>query len=131
MPMRAPGDAIILASLPVNEQLPATREFDLEEPLYDAEELLGVVLLTRKHPTTCSRSSHASPTDPLSWPSRTTFEIARRCAANVSIHWHRCGLMGKYGRDHPPGGRHKARSLFILCDHKATSVLFPATTPPA
>lgn len=112
----------IVAKLPWNEQLPARTAATFAEPLYDSEELLGVVPCDPKRPYDC-REIIARVVDgsdyldfKYEWDSQTVCGWAR-------IHGHAIGIIGNNGPITPAGAA-KAAQFIQLCDQSRTPLLF-------
>lgn len=112
----------IVAKLPWNEQLPARTAATFSEPLYDNEELLGVVPCDPKRPYDC-REIIARVVDgsdyldfKYEWDSQTVCGWAR-------IHGHAIGIIGNNGPITPAGAA-KAAQFIQLCDQSRTPLLF-------
>jgi geranyl-CoA carboxylase beta subunit len=112
----------IVGKLPWNEQLPARTAATFTEPLYDREELLGVVPCDPKRPYDC-REIIARVVDgsdyldfKYEWDSQTVCGWAR-------IHGHAIGIIGNNGPITPAGAA-KAAQFIQLCDQSRTPLLF-------
>ncbi|MEZ5507144.1 MAG: acyl-CoA carboxylase subunit beta [Gammaproteobacteria bacterium] len=112
----------IVGKLPWNEQLPASTSATFSEPLYDREELLGVVPCDPKRPYDC-REIIARVVDgsdyldfKFEWDSQTVCGWAR-------IHGHAIGIIGNNGPITPAGAA-KAAQFIQLCDQSSTPLLF-------
>lgn len=112
----------IVAKLPWNEQLPARTAATFSEPLYDREELLGVVPCDPKRPYDCREiiARVVDSSDYLDfkyeWDSQTVCGWAR-------IHGHAIGIIGNNGPITPAGAA-KAAQFIQLCDQSRTPLLF-------
>lgn len=112
----------IVGKLPWNEQLPAHTAASFSEPLYDREELLGIVPCDPKRPYDCREiiARIVDGSDYLDfkyeWDSQTICGWAR-------IHGHAIGIIGNNGPITPAGAA-KAAQFIQLCDQSRTPLLF-------
>ncbi|MFO7704325.1 MAG: geranyl-CoA carboxylase subunit beta [Halopseudomonas sp.] len=112
----------ILASLPWNERLPVAPEKTWQEPLYAADELLGVVPADPKTPYDV-REIIARIADGSAFLAfKHDFDSQTVCG-HLSIHGQRCGLIGNNGPITPQGAT-KAAQFIQLCDQSNTPLLF-------
>jgi geranyl-CoA carboxylase beta subunit len=112
----------IMNQMPWNEQLPMSRPLQWEEPLYPAEELLGVVPSDSKRPydvrEIIARIADAS--DFVDF--KPEFDNQTVCGF-LKIQGHACGIIGNNGPITPAGAA-KATQFIQLCDQTNTSLLF-------
>ena len=112
----------VMDQLPWNEQLPPTRSLQWEEPLYPAEELLGLVPSDSKRPydvrEIIARISDGS--DFVDF--KPEFDNQTVCGF-LKIQGHACGIIGNNGPITPAGAA-KATQFIQLCDQTNTSLLF-------
>ncbi|MFN3579474.1 MAG: geranyl-CoA carboxylase subunit beta [Pseudomonas sp.] len=113
----------ILASLPWNDALtspPAQRTY--EEPLYPAEELLGVVPADAKTPYDVREIIARIADGSVFLDFKDAFDSHTVCG-HLSLYGHRCGLIGNNGPITPQGAA-KAAQFIQLCDQSNTPLLF-------
>ncbi len=112
----------IMMHLPWNEQLPGVADLSWEEPLYPAEELLGIVPAESKQPydvrEIIARIADAS--DFVDF--KPEFDQQTVCGF-LKIQGHACGLIGNNGPITPAGAA-KATQFIQLCDQSNISLLF-------
>ncbi len=112
----------IMMHLPWNEQLPGLADLSWEEPLYPAEELLGIVPAESKQPydvrEIIARIADAS--DFVDF--KPEFDQQTVCGF-LKIQGHACGLIGNNGPITPAGAA-KATQFIQLCDQSNISLLF-------
>ena len=112
----------IVRKLPWNDQLPFIPPKTFAEPLYDKEELLGVVPSDAKRPYDCREiiARIADGSDYLDfkydWDQQTVCGWAK-------IHGHSIGIIGNNGPITPQGAN-KAAQFIQLCDQSNTALLF-------
>lgn len=112
----------IMGHLPWNSQLPAQPAFQWEEPLYPAEELLGVVPSESKQPYDVREiiARIADGSDFVDF--KPEFDNQTVCGF-LKIQGHACGLIGNNGPITPAGAA-KATQFIQLCDQSNISLLF-------
>lgn len=112
----------ILRKLPWNEQLPPATSMPYDEPLYDREELLGVVPADAKRPYDCREiiARIVDGSDYLDfkydWDQQTVCGWAR-------IHGHSIGIIGNNGPI-TAAGASKTAQFIQLCDQNQIPLLF-------
>jgi geranyl-CoA carboxylase beta subunit len=112
----------ILAMLPWNAQLPAREKRTWREPLYPAEELLGVVPFDAKKPYDVREivARIADGSEFLTF--KQEFDSQTVCG-HLQIEGQRCGLIGNNGPITPQGAA-KAAQFIQLCEQSNTPILF-------
>ncbi|MFC5696294.1 geranyl-CoA carboxylase subunit beta [Pseudomonas sp. GCM10022186] len=112
----------ILAMLPWNAQLPAQRKADWREPLYSAEELLGVVPADPKKPYDVREiiARIADGSEFLDF--KNEFDNQTVCG-HLRIEGRPCGLIGNNGPITPQGAA-KAAQFIQLCEQANVPLLF-------
>lgn len=112
----------IMASLPWNEQLPPLPQRDWKEPLYSAEELLGVVPADTRRPydvrEILARIADAS--EFLDF--KPEYDHQTVCGF-IKIHGYSCGIIGNNGPITSAGAT-KAAQFIQLCEQSGTALLF-------
>ncbi|WP_010488797.1 geranyl-CoA carboxylase subunit beta [Pseudomonas sp. S9] len=112
----------IVSVLPWNAQLPARQAPSYRQPLYEAQELLGVVPADPKKPYDVREiiARIADGSEFLDFKSE--FDQQTVCG-HLSIEGHRCGLIGNNGPITPQGAA-KAAQFIQLCEQSNTPILF-------
>lgn len=112
----------ILALLPWNAQLPARSQRTWREPLYPAEELLGLVPADPKKPYDVREiiARIADGSEFLDF--KNEFDSQTVCG-HLAIEGQPCGLIGNNGPITPKGAA-KAAQFIQLCDQSNTPILF-------
>ncbi|WP_431495319.1 geranyl-CoA carboxylase subunit beta [Pseudomonas brassicacearum] len=112
----------ILSLLPWNAQLPPQPERTWKEPLYPADELLGLVPDDPKKPYDVQEiiARIADGSNFLAFKSE--FDAQTICG-HLHIRGHACGLIGNNGPITPQGAS-KAAQFIQLCDQSRTPLLF-------
>lgn len=112
----------ILSLLPWNAQLPPQPERSWTEPLYPADELLGLVPDDPKTPYDVQEiiARIADGSNFLAFKSE--FDAQTICG-HLHIRGHACGLIGNNGPITPQGAS-KAAQFIQLCDQSRTPLLF-------
>ena len=112
----------ILSLLPWNAQLPPQPERTWKEPLYTADELLGLVPDDPKKPYDVQEiiARIADGSNFLAFKSE--FDAQTICG-HLHIRGHACGLIGNNGPITPQGAS-KAAQFIQLCDQSRTPLLF-------
>lgn len=112
----------IMNQIPWNEQLPLSRSLQWEEPLYPAEELLGLVPSDSKRPYDVREiiARIADGSDFVDF--KPEFDNQTVCGF-LKIQGHACGIIGNNGPITPAGAA-KATQFIQLCDQTNTSLLF-------
>ncbi|SNS86438.1 geranyl-CoA carboxylase subunit beta [Pseudomonas segetis] len=112
----------IVSVLPWNAQLPARQAPSYRQPLYEAQELLGVVPADPKKPYDVREiiARIADGSEFLDF--KNEFDQQTVCG-HLSIEGHRCGLIGNNGPITPQGAA-KAAQFIQLCEQSNTPILF-------
>ncbi|WP_047226406.1 geranyl-CoA carboxylase subunit beta [Pseudomonas brassicacearum] len=112
----------IVSLLPWNEQRPTPPERTWKEPLYPADELLGLIPDDPKKPYDVREivARIADGSDFLEFKSE--FDQQTICG-HLRIRGHACGLIGNNGPITPKGAS-KAAQFIQLCDQSRTPLLF-------
>lgn len=112
----------ILSAIPWNEQLPVAPEKTWEDPLYPAEELLGIVPADPKHPydvrEIIARIADGSEFLDFKRP----YDEGTVCGF-IKIQGHSCGIIGNNGPI-TPNGAAKATQFIQLCEQSNIALLF-------
>lgn len=116
----------IIANLPWNERLPAAQPRSWDEPLYPAEELLGVVPADPKTPYDVREIIARIADGSRFLDFKNEFDQQTVCG-HLSIFGQRCGLIGNNGPITPQGAA-KAAQFIQLCDQSNTPLLFVHNT---
>ena len=112
----------VMSTIPWNEQLPIKTANTWEEPLYPAEELLGLVPADNKRPYDV-REIIARIADASNFTDfKPEFDSQTVCGF-LKIQGHACGLIGNNGPI-TPNGAAKATQFIQLCEQSNTSLLF-------
>ncbi|WP_439888194.1 geranyl-CoA carboxylase subunit beta [Pseudomonas sp. MBLB4123] len=112
----------VLALLPWNAQLPARPQQSWREPLYPAEELLGVVPADAKKPYDV-REIIARIADGSEFLAFKQAFDAQTVCGHLRIEGRPCGLIGNNGPITPQGAA-KAAQFIQLCEQSNTPLLF-------
>jgi geranyl-CoA carboxylase beta subunit len=112
----------IMKSLPWNAQLPMHPKPRWEEPLYPAEELLGIVPNDSKRPYDV-REIIARIADGSEFVDFKSEYDNQTVCGFLKIQGHACGLIGNNGPITPAGAA-KAAQIIQLCEQSNTSLLF-------
>ena len=112
----------ILSLLPWNAQLPPQPERTWTEPLYPADELLGLVPDDPKKPYDV-REIIARIADGSNFLAFKSEFDAQTICGHLHIRGHACGLIGNNGPITPQGAS-KAAQFIQLCDQSRTPLLF-------
>lgn len=112
----------IMKSLPWNAQLPMHPKPRWEEPLYPAEELLGIVPNDSKRPYDV-REIIARIADGSEFVDFKSEYDNQTVCGFLKIQGHACGLIGNNGPITPAGAA-KAAQFIQLCEQSNTSLLF-------
>ncbi|MCM2460111.1 acyl-CoA carboxylase subunit beta [Pseudomonas sp. CG7] len=112
----------ILSRLPWNAQLPPQPERTWTEPLYPADELLGLVPDDPKKPYDV-RELIARIADGSTFLAFKSEFDAQTICGHLHIRGHACGLIGNNGPITPQGAS-KAAQFIQLCDQSRTPLLF-------
>ncbi|MCP5211121.1 MAG: acyl-CoA carboxylase subunit beta [Hahellaceae bacterium] len=112
----------IMTSLPWNEQLPATPTKSWQPPLYDAEELLGIVPSESKKPYDVREiiARIADGSEYLDF--KPEFDNQTVCGF-LKIQGHSCGIIGNNGPITAKGAV-KAAQFIQLCEQSNIAILF-------
>ena len=116
----------IIASLPWNQRLPAAQPRAWDEPLYPAEELLGVVPADPKQPYDV-REIIARIADGSRFLDFKNEYDAQTVCGHLSLFGYPCGLIGNNGPITPQGAA-KAAQFIQLCDQSNIPLLFVHNT---
>lgn len=116
----------IVASLPWNQHLPAAQPHAWDEPLYPAEELLGVVPADPKQPYDV-REIIARIADGSRFLDFKNEYDAQTVCGHLSLFGYPCGLIGNNGPITPQGAA-KAAQFIQLCDQSNIPLLFVHNT---
>src|SRR5690606_9959361 len=108
----------ILAALPWNAQLPPRPQRHFEEPLYPAEELLGVVPADAKKPYDV-REIIARIADGSRFLDFKNEYDSQTVCGHLHIEGHACGFIGNNGPITPRGAA-KAAQFIQLCEQSNT-----------
>ena len=112
----------VMAGLPWNDQVAARKEKTYEEPLYSADELLGVVPCDSKKPYDV-REVVARIADGSNFQDfKPDFDIQTVCGF-IKIAGHAVGIIGNNGPITAKGAN-KAAQFIQLCDQNQVSLLF-------
>ncbi len=112
----------VMSTIPWNEQLPSQQKLTWEEPLFPAEELIGVVPSDNKRPYDV-RDIIARIADGSDFVDfKPEFDNQTVCGF-LKIQGHACGLIGNNGPITPAGAA-KATQFIQLCEQSNTSLLF-------
>nr|WP_297399729.1 acyl-CoA carboxylase subunit beta [uncultured Marinobacter sp.] len=112
----------ILEALPWNEQLPPQRELSWDEPLYPAEELLGVIPADSKKPYDVREILARIADGSKFMDFKNEFDNQTVCGT-LRIEGHSVGIIGNNGPITPAGSA-KAAQFIQLCDQAGTPLLF-------
>ncbi|WP_425328134.1 geranyl-CoA carboxylase subunit beta, partial [Pseudomonas nitroreducens] len=112
----------ILAALPWNNQLPARAKLTWDEPLYPAQELLGVVPADAKKPYDVREIVARIADGSRFLDFKNEFDSQTVCG-HLHIEGHACGLIGNNGPITPQGAA-KAAQFIQLCEQSNTPILF-------
>ena len=112
----------IVRKLPWNERLPVLQKKSFREPLYDSEELLGVVPSDLRRPYDCREiiARIVDGSDFLDF--KLEFDSQTICGWG-EIEGHAIGIIGNNGPI-TPAGANKAAQFIQLCDQSQTPLLF-------
>jgi len=112
----------VMSTIPWNAQLPSQQKLTWEEPLFPAEELIGVVPSDNKRPYDV-RDIIARIADGSDFVDfKPEFDNQTVCGF-LKIQGHACGLIGNNGPITPAGAA-KATQFIQLCEQSNTSLLF-------
>ncbi|PCJ44023.1 MAG: acetyl-CoA carboxylase carboxyltransferase subunit [Moraxellaceae bacterium] len=121
------GDGIriareIMSTIPWNFQLPVSQKLTWNEPLYPAEELIGIVPVDSKRPYDVREivARIADGSDFVDF--KPEYDNQTVCGF-MKIQGHACGLIGNNGPITPAGAT-KAAQFIQLCEQSNTSLLF-------
>lgn len=112
----------VVAHMPWNEQLPYRPVTGFDEPLYDPDELLGVVPADAKMPYDC-REVIARIADGSEFQDFKNEWDHQTVCGWLAIHGQICGFIGNNGPI-TPNGAAKAAQFIQLCDQSRTPILF-------
>ncbi len=112
----------ILSSIPWNEQLSKTNKAEFTQPLYDSEELLGIVPSDKKQPYDV-REIIARIADGSQFLDFKPQYDAQTVCGHLKIHGFRCGIIGNNGPITTAGAQ-KAAQFVQLCEQSNTAILF-------
>lgn len=112
----------ILAMLPWNAQLPASTKREWREPLYSAEELLGVVPADPKKPYDVREIVARIADGSVFLDFKNEFDSQTVCG-HLRIEGRPCGLIGNNGPITPQGAA-KAAQFIQLCEQANVPLLF-------
>ncbi|WP_372964379.1 acyl-CoA carboxylase subunit beta [Marinobacter sp.] len=112
----------ILGALSWNDNLPMQREVTWEEPLYPAEELLGVIPADAKKPYDV-REILARIADGSRFLDFKNDYDSQTVCGTIRIHGQSVGIIGNNGPITPAGAT-KAAQFIQLCDQAGTPILF-------
>lgn len=112
----------ILDALPWNEQLPPTRELAWQPPIYDAEELLGVIPSDPKTPYDV-RQILARIADGSGFMDFKSGYDDQTVCGTIRIEGHAVGIIGNNGPITTAGAT-KAAQFIQLCDQAGTPLVF-------
>jgi geranyl-CoA carboxylase beta subunit len=112
----------ILGALPWNENLPLRQEPQWDEPLYPAEELLGVIPSDAKKPYDVREILARIADGSRFLDFKNDYDNQTVCGT-IRIHGHSVGIIGNNGPITPAGST-KAAQFIQLCDQAGTPILF-------
>ncbi|OZB13318.1 MAG: acetyl-CoA carboxylase carboxyltransferase subunit [Marinobacter sp. 34-60-7] len=112
----------ILGALPWNEHLPLRREPEWEEPLYPADELLGVIPADAKKPYDVREILARIADGSRFLDFKNDYDNQTVCGT-IRIEGHSVGIIGNNGPITPAGAT-KAAQFIQLCDQAGTPILF-------
>ncbi|MEP3562429.1 MAG: acyl-CoA carboxylase subunit beta [Marinobacter sp.] len=112
----------ILGALPWNEQLPVQREVAWDEPLYPADELVGVIPADAKKPYDVREIIARIADGSRFLDFKNEYDNQTVCGT-IRIEGHAVGIIGNNGPITPAGSA-KAAQFIQLCDQAGTPLLF-------
>ena len=112
----------IVGMLPWNAQLPARAQKTWHEPLYSAEELLGIVPFDAKKPYDVREIIARIADGSAFLDFKNEFDSQTVCG-HLQIEGHSCGIIGNNGPITPRGAA-KAAQFIQLCEQSNTPILF-------
>ncbi|HLV78257.1 MAG TPA: acyl-CoA carboxylase subunit beta [Marinobacter sp.] len=112
----------ILGALPWNEHLPYQPERHWEEPLYPADELLGVIPADARKPYDVREILARIADGSRFLDFKNAYDDQTVCGT-IRIHGHSLGIIGNNGPITPAGAT-KAAQFIQLCDQAGTPILF-------
>ena len=112
----------IVGMLPWNAQLPAPVKTPYQEPLYPAEELLGIVPNDAKKPYDVREIITRIADGSVFLDFKNEFDNQTVCG-HLAIEGQRCGFIGNNGPITPKGAA-KAAQFIQLCEQSNTPILF-------
>jgi geranyl-CoA carboxylase beta subunit len=112
----------ILGALPWNENLPLRQEPQWDEPLYPAEELLGVIPSDAKKPYDVREILARIADGSRFLDFKNDYDNQTVCGT-IRIQGHSVGIIGNNGPITPAGST-KAAQFIQLCDQAGTPILF-------
>jgi geranyl-CoA carboxylase beta subunit len=112
----------ILGALPWNENLPLRQEPQWDEPLYPADELLGVIPSDAKKPYDVREILARIADGSRFLDFKNDYDNQTVCGT-IRIHGHSVGIIGNNGPITPAGST-KAAQFIQLCDQAGTPILF-------
>ena len=112
----------IVGMLPWNAQLPAPVKTPYQEPLYPAEELLGIVPNDAKKPYDVREIIARIADGSVFLDFKNEFDNQTVCG-HLAIEGQRCGFIGNNGPITPKGAA-KAAQFIQLCEQSNTPILF-------
>jgi geranyl-CoA carboxylase beta subunit len=112
----------VMSTIPWNEQLPHVQQKEWKEPLFPADELIGIVPADNKRPYDVKDivARIADGSEFLDF--KPEFDNQTVCGF-MKIQGHACGLIGNNGPITPAGAA-KATQFIQLCEQSNTSLLF-------